>query len=206
MNRTTLGQLVNDHYSGKSLPAATAARLAAMVSSGASATSATDRMPRRRGRSMLAAAAIAALAFAGGYTVSRVTGPAALPAAAILAAGDPAPGLDEHALPDLVAVNIKADWCLRTPEVGPIFAGFTEQYGDRPILFVTIDITDEGTRRQSRYLASSLGISHVYDEPFASGVIKLVDRRQGVTLATLTGVDEAPMLDGLLAQALEPRR
>ena len=45
--------------------------------------------------------------------------------------------------PTLVAVQIHADWCPRSPEVAPIFAELLSQYGHEPILFVSLDITDD---------------------------------------------------------------
>ncbi|MCK4412553.1 MAG: hypothetical protein KAY32_03310 [Candidatus Eisenbacteria sp.] len=104
--------------------------------------------------------------------------------------------------PRLVAVKIHADWCARTPEVAPIFDDMTTKYGNQPILFVTLDITDDTGRRQARYLTENLGISSVYDDPFESGMVKLIDRQDGQVLAVLTGEEQRPRMEGALAQAL----
>ena len=74
-----------------------------------------------------------------------------------------------------------------------------------PILFVTLDITDETRRRQARYMADNLGISAVYDDPFESGMVKLIDRQGGEVLAVLTGEEHRPKMEGALAQTLSPR-
>lgn len=103
--------------------------------------------------------------------------------------------------PRLVAVKIRADWCARSPKVAPIFDDLTSEYGNEPILFVTLDITDEIGRQQARYLAGSLGISSVYDEPFESGMVKLIDREDGQVLAILTGEQQLPTMEGALMLA-----
>jgi len=108
--------------------------------------------------------------------------------------------------PRLVAVKIQADWCARTPEVAPIFDDMTAQYGNQPVLFVTLDITDETGRQQARYMVANLGISSVYDEPFESGMVKLIDRQDGQVLSLLTGEQHRPTMEGALAVALPPRR
>jgi len=105
----------------------------------------------------------------------------------------------EPQTPDLVAVQIHADWCNRTPVIGPIFEELAASYGNRPVLFVTLDITDDTRAKQARLLAENLGIGHIYDPPFESGMIKLVDRRAGTVLATATGEDQTPEVAHLLA-------
>ncbi len=108
--------------------------------------------------------------------------------------------------PRLVAVKIQADWCARTPVVAPIFDDMTAEYGNQPILFVTLDITDETGRQQARYMAANLGISSVFDDPFESGMVKLIDRQDGQVLSVLTGEEHRPRMKGALAFALPPRR
>ncbi len=106
------------------------------------------------------------------------------------------------ARPRLVAAQIQAEWCKRTPVVAPIFADLTTKYGAEPILFVTLDITDEARRRQAHLLAANLGLKIVFDSPFESGMVKLIDTEGGEVLAVLYGKDEQPAMETVLAQAL----
>lgn len=115
------------------------------------------------------------------------------------------PSDDATAFPKLVAVKIHADWCARSPTIAPIFAELSEKYANQPVLFVTLDITDEKKRQQARYLAAALGIAWIYDESFESGTIKLLDREQGEVLAILTNSEQVPRMVSALAQAL-PRQ
>ncbi len=66
-----------------------------------------------------------------------------------------------------------------------------------------LDITTDQTRLQAQQLAANLGIPGVFDEPFESGMIKLIDRRRGELLALLTGEDQMPTMEGLLAHAVD---
>ena len=137
--------------------------------------------------------------FLSGFWVSRLT--ADSPEFSIQGGGDVATVMND--LPALVAVNIKADWCRRSPEVAPIFSDLLGSYGSEPILFVTLDITSQETRRQAELLVSDLSIPDVFASPFESGMIKLIDRRKGEVLAILTGEEQVPELEGLLAGALD---
>ena len=104
--------------------------------------------------------------------------------------------------PKLVAVKVHADWCGRCPTIAPVFAELTADFGNRPVLFVTLDITDDLRRQQARYLARSLGIEWVFDESFESGIITLVDREQREVVARLTDRRQKPQLVSALTRAL----
>jgi thiol-disulfide isomerase/thioredoxin len=107
------------------------------------------------------------------------------------------------ALPRLVAVQIRADWCPRTPEVGPVFAKLVTQYGNEPILFVTLDITDDVRREQAELLSANLGIPEAFEEPFGSGMIKLIDRDNRQLLAAVTRLEELEQFEIRIAEALD---
>ena len=181
MSPTTLERLVTEYYAGKSLPVETVERLERLTARGAR---------RHRARGWWIAASIALIAFCAGYATPWLTRD--LPPAPTSAGVPP---------PDLVAVNIQADWCRRSTEIAPIFTEFAERHGSEPILFVTLDITDDTTRRQSEYLASTLGIEDVFDDPFGSGMIKVYDRSQGRFVATLTGAEQIEAMELLLAES-----
>jgi thiol-disulfide isomerase/thioredoxin len=116
------------------------------------------------------------------------------------------PGGGALAAPRLVAVQIHADWCARSPEVAPIFAELLTEYGNEPVLFVTLDITDDVRREQARLLSATLGIPQALDEPFESGMIKLIDRDSHALLAAITGREQAGVLEVRIAEALEASR
>lgn len=106
---------------------------------------------------------------------------------------------------DLVVVRIHADWCGRSPEIAPLFAELSRKFGNQPVLFVTLDITDDQRRKEAERMASALGIESVLQQPFESGMLKLIDRRQGEALAVATDRQELPVLEDILAQVLPVR-
>ena len=170
----TLGQAVEEYYETNSLPQAKLRRL-------------IHRPGRQRfwilSGSLATAAALVLLAFTVGYNGN-------------LARSNTTPGL--------VAVQIHADWCARSPEVAPIFTELLTEYGNEPVLFVTLDITDDVRRGQAELLAESLGIPQAFDQPFESGMIKLIDRRNDTLLASITGRDESAEFELVLAESLQP--
>ncbi len=194
---STLQDQIRAHYRDRSLRPDTAARLEALalVETGVATAEMSKRSSATRPWKLgVIAASLLGLGFLAGLSVSHMTDPAV-------------PGMltssADAASSDLVAVNIHADWCKRTPTVEPIFSELVDDYGNRSILFVTLDITTDQTRLQAQQLATNLGIPGVFDGPFESGMIKLIDRRRGELLALLTGKDQMPTMEGLLAQAVD---
>ena len=118
-------------------------------------------------------------------------------------AGTSAQIVAEVSTPNLVAVQIHADWCNRSPAVAPIFAELLTQYGNEPVLFVSLDITDDIKLGQARLLVKSLGISPVFDAPFESGMIKLIDRENEAVLASITGREQSAEFEVRLAEFLD---
>lgn len=105
--------------------------------------------------------------------------------------------------PRLVAVRIQADWCVRCPLIAPTYEELIKEHASEPLLFVTLDITDDERRRQSQRLVESLGIDEVFEAPFESGMIKLIDRRDERVLSVLTDRAQKQNLEIVLAKALD---
>lgn len=176
-----LQDLVREYYEDNALPEATLRRLTTRPRLHSSTTR----------RWVIAGAMAASVALVG---LGLSLGMAVMSAASSLTA---------PAVPRLVAVQIHADWCARSPEVAPIFTELLTQYGNEPVLFVTLDITDDVRREQAKLLSSNLGIPQAFDEPFESGMIKLIDRESHTVLAAVTGSDQADELAVRIADALD---
>jgi len=179
-DQPTVGQAVEEYYAASSLSPTRLRRLM---------NKRTSREPWywMAGGALASAAALVVLAFTLGYDggVSR-------PNTQVVAS-----------TPSLVAVRIHADWCSRSPAVAPIFADLLTQYGNEPVLFVTLDITDDVRRGQAELLAESLGIPQAFDQPFESGMIKLIDRESNTLLASITGREESAEFEIRLAEFLD---
>ncbi len=213
MSRENLREQLANFYAGKSLRPEAAGRLEALARADFAGTqrAAGLRGPKHWSRTSMGVAACAAIVllsvshyavYQAGHT--RVAAVDSVAPGGIKGA-KPLPAAEATGLPRIVAVKFHADWCRRSPVVAPIFDELTEKYGNQPVIFVTLDITSDATREQARMLASSLGIDWVYEKPYVSGVIKLIDREQGTVLATLTETQQQPLLEGALVRAL-PRR
>lgn len=181
---TTLQDAVRGFYDDNALPQASLERLMTTAPGHGSTVL----------RRWAIAATIAAVLALGALGLS-VTG--RLPAAQV-AAVDPS-------TPRLVAVQIHADWCARSPEVAPIFAELLTEYGNEPVLFVTLDITDDVKREQAKLLSVNLGIPLAFEEPFQSGMIKLIDRDDATLLAAITGREQLDELEVEITKALGKR-
>lgn len=94
------------------------------------------------------------------------------------------------ASPRLVAVNIRADWCPACPLMAPAYDQLMKCYGDRRVLFVVFDVTNETSTKQAEYLAATLGIEWLCRKPMKTGMIKLVDRQACTVLASATKPDQ----------------
>lgn len=105
-------------------------------------------------------------------------------------------------LPNLVAVRVYADWCAQTPVITPIFRKLNDSYCDRPVMFVSFDITTETTLKQARLLAKALGLGQLCDESIRPGTIHLFDRQRGEVLATLTQQEQILEIEGAIDLAL----
>ena len=179
----TLRDIVRDYYKDNALPEVTLRRLMADPRS-------RTRSARRWVITGAIAATLAVMALGLGVTGRKLFPPTGA-------------GASTLATPKLVAVQIHADWCARSPRVAPIFAELLTEYGNEPVLFVTLDITDDVRREQAKLLSSTLGISQAFEEPFQSGMIKLIDREHNTVLAAITGRDEAGEFEARIVEALD---
>ena len=76
---------------------------------------------------------------------------------------------------DLVAVRVHRDWCGKCKQMGNVFAELQEDLSGRRILFLTFDLTDSETTRQSLVVSDKLRISQAL-RGIQSGNIVLLDR------------------------------
>ena len=108
----------------------------------------------------------------------------------------------EQPQPKLVAVKFQIEGCPFAEAAEPVFAELKKKFGDRSVVFAKYDMTSKMTLTQSRNLACCLGINWIYEGPFQSGMIKLIDRECGKVLATLTDRSQMPDMEQALASAL----
>ncbi len=87
---------------------------------------------------------------------------------------------------DVFAVKFHADWCGSCKAIQPNLDKLAAGASKDPVLFLTLDLTDEKTTQQAAFLASALGIGAVMDKYGPkTGFVLLVDSDNKQVLAKL---------------------
>lgn len=60
--------------------------------------------------------------------------------------------------PEVYVIEIYADWCGNCKALAPSVANLKEQFSGKPVLFLSLDLTDEKRTEHTRMLAAALGI------------------------------------------------
>lgn len=88
--------------------------------------------------------------------------------------------------PRYIAVRFHADWCATCDQLVPQYGKLLATTKDLSVLFVTLDMTSDVTRRQSEFLAGKLKIGRVWAEQRDRvGVIKLIDAQDKRVVETI---------------------
>ncbi len=221
MNRQTPGKHFASFYRGKTVPAETAARLKALALADLQRSGEVGVKPRRgpltKSKRLLLAGVLALLPASAWFlwTASlSVTSPGPTKPAEASEMQAESPASDAAAIPNLVAVRYHADWCPKRSTAAYIYGKLQTKYAHRPVHFVTLDISNDETRREGIKTATALGIDWIAPDmeilksagpsPYVGGlasVIKLVDRERREVLATVTQ-DEHLHFDNVLNGAL----
>ncbi len=81
------------------------------------------------------------------------------------------------ARPMVIALRFHADWCGSCKKLDPQFKAVAKKLADQPILFLTLDLTNDKTKRQAHYLAAALGLGKQWDQLGGgkTGIIQVLD-------------------------------
>ena len=86
--------------------------------------------------------------------------------------------------PRVIAVKFHADWCGFCKAMGSAFEELQAKFDTQPVLYITLDHTREFNRKQSKYMAHSLGLSKVWAEHGGkTGFVLLIN---GTTLEVIS--------------------
>lgn len=116
--------------------------------------------------------------------------------------GGAGPGQSQRS-PEIIAVRFHADWCAACSRLAPQYRKLMDSAQELPVLFVTLDLTDAVMRRQSEYLASTLGIERIWAEQDRVGVIELLDADDHRVLASLSVGDDISLLADAIRRAAD---
>ena len=207
MSERDLQQCLSQFYTEKSLSAKQASRLSALASVQVRGAGGGASRPRWLAFFGSLGVCVAATAVITAYVVSP-EGEQQRPAVDAVQIDSPFfdrpknVGRSETA-PRLVAVNFRADWCPACPRMVPVYDQLMKCYGDRSVLFVVFDVTNETSTKQAEYLAATLGIEWLCREPMKTGMIKLVDRQACTVLASATNPDQLEEIMATLDRGLQ---
>jgi thiol-disulfide isomerase/thioredoxin len=98
------------------------------------------------------------------------------------------PGVEQ---PALIVARFHADWCGACKQLAPKFDSLKRAAGDEPVLFVTLDLTSAGSRRQAGLLAGALGIDEAWDIcGMKTGQALIVCGRSKEVIATVPAAED----------------
>ena len=104
-------------------------------------------------------------------------------------------------VPGLMMVNFHHDQCPVARTVTPEFHQMAARYQGKPILFVTLDLTDWV---EAKELAQYLGLNFLFEHPesIRTGMVDLVDTKRHEVLASSVGVTELPRVEVAVEQRI----
>ena len=102
---------------------------------------------------------------------------------------------------DLVAIRLRADWCRNCVGFDKSAPELLKGTRDLPVLHVTLDLTDEHTRRQSEFLVAALGLDELWTGLNKRvGTIVLVDSSTRSTVETISCTEDGTKIAGRIRQ------
>ncbi len=106
--------------------------------------------------------------------------------------------------PKLISGMFHSDYCGACKAMEPLIKEAAEKLTDKPVLFVTLDLTDDKTKKQAELLAGALGLDKVWSENHTrTGFMKLVNAETGEDLETITVRHETEDIVETATTALE---
>ncbi len=113
---------------------------------------------------------------------------------------------DSTAKPAVYGVLFYADWCGSCKALDPKITQAREEaeLDTQDVLFVTLDLTDEVTKHQAAMMASTLGISDVYESNAGkTGFMLLLNAESGEKFSQLTNKLEAADIATRIQEAVK---
>ena len=111
---------------------------------------------------------------------------------------------DRLAQPRLIAVRYHADWCNPCRTLAPSFDKLRASVQDEPVLFVTLDFTNDKSKKQAEYLAAVLNLDEIWQSNgMKTGRVLLIDRAQNHVVQTLLSTDNLKQMQAKLKGVLD---
>ncbi len=95
----------------------------------------------------------------------------------------------EH--PDLIVARFHAKWCGACKTLAPKFEALKQAAADEQVLFVTLDMTTDESRRQAALLAGALGLDKAWAKSgLKTGQAMIVCGRSKEVIATVSALED----------------
>ncbi len=93
--------------------------------------------------------------------------------------------------PELIVVRFHADWCRPCKQLALNVDLLKRAAAEKPILFVTLDLTTAESRRQAGLLAGALGLDEAWNtNAMTTGRAMIVSGRSKEVIATVTAAED----------------
>ena len=110
-------------------------------------------------------------------------------------------------LPDVIVVRVHADWCGACKKLAPVYSELKGRTNDQAILYLTLDMTDDATRRQAEYLAGVLGIDRLWLEQGRKvGSVVLIDGKRKRVVSTMGAPYDVKSIEAAVRKAVDSSR
>lgn len=107
---------------------------------------------------------------------------------------------------DIIVLNFHADWCRPSQVMSPMYVELKHSFEVQDVLFVNLNLTDDESVTQSKYLVSALGIEDIWNlHGGITGELLYVDASTGKIITTFDAEDEYEQMNLALADALAER-
>jgi thiol-disulfide isomerase/thioredoxin len=106
--------------------------------------------------------------------------------------------------PELLVVKYDADWCFSCKELDKVLPDVKKALADEPVLFVTLDLTDDISKKHTEMLVSVLGIQEDWvDMKGYTGLINVIDPKTKERLTQLNMVHSAETMVDMIREHLK---
>ena len=110
---------------------------------------------------------------------------------------------DRPAQPRLIAVRYHADWCKPCSTLAPCFDELQASVQDEAVLFVTLDFTNDRSKKQAEYLAAALGLNEIWrSNGIKTGQVLIIDAQKKEVVQTLLATDDVKRMRAKLTELL----
>ncbi len=122
-----------------------------------------------------------------GADCSECTAPASSPAPVVAPAEvadiEAGPTLEKQ---DVFVLKFHADWCGKCKSLNPVYDAMVKEFGEQPVAFVKLDVTNKDTQEQTEKKMKGLGLDELWaSNKNRNGFIMVVDAETKKSVAVL---------------------